>query len=342
MSAKKITVKEVAQHAGVSISTVSMVLNDKGRISHETIERVNRSIVKLGYVQNPVATALRSKQIKAIGLILQDMTHPYYMEVAAGLSDALEQAGYMLFISQTKNQLSQFEDYVRALVQQQVSGVVFQPIDNELEQTVATINASELTSLCIARSSLPVDMDLACPDNIYGAAKATEALIAQGHRQIAYIGGRSHSPTRAERLAGYCSTLMKYNLPFQPQWVLETDGSQASATLAVQNLLSHQPKITGLICHDSQTALGVAEGLQNVGRAIGQDIYIGQQVTLTVLDGGNGVHTVNSPLPSSTIFQLPARTIGEQVGERILQRIKNRDLPCQRLMLKPEMIVLHR
>ena len=333
MIPNKVTVTEVAQLAGVSISTVSMVLNGKGRISKSTTQKVNQAIEQLNYVPNHAASTLRGQQAKVIGLILRDMTHPFYMEVASGLSDAIEQAGYMLFISQTRGQPEQFKRCVMALQQQQVSGIVFSPMNSGQETSLALISNIGIASLCISRASLPMDIDLACPDNSMGTTIVTETLVSQGHRHIAYIGGHSSSLTRAERLAGYCSALMRCNLPFNPKWIIETDGSQQAAIVAIQQLLIQQPKITAILCHDTTTALGVAYGLKNVGRSIGQDIYIGQQVSLAILEYSTGIELIDSEF---ILLKHASLELGRQAGNRILQRIKQAELPAQRIMLKPE------
>ena len=332
MPPKKVTINEVAHYAGVSISTVSLVLSGKGRISEKTAKKVKQAIGELGYIPNQAASSLRGYQTRIIGLILRDMKIPFYMEATSGLSEVLEKAGYMLFISQAGDKIDQFHHCLRTLQQQQVSGIVFSPLHNHQEQALSLIKESGIASLCISRASFPLPMDLACSDNSYGAAEATGQLITRGHRQIAYIGGHSDSLTRAERLAGYCSTLMKYNLPFQPRWILETDGQQQGGYEAIKQLLHIQPKITGIIFHNMETALGAIYGLKKSGRSIGQDIYIGQQLSLVVLEDDTGIKLMDTDL---TVFKHSAEEIGRQAGERILQRIENPAIPSQRIMLKP-------
>ena len=108
MSSKKVTITEVAKHAGVSVTTVSMVLGNKGRISPDTIEKVNAAVEELGYIRNRAAANLRSNSSEIIGLILKDISDPYYAEVAAGLSEEIEQQGYMLFLAQSGDSQEKF------------------------------------------------------------------------------------------------------------------------------------------------------------------------------------------------------------------------------------------
>ena len=340
MVLKKSTVSQVAQLAGVSITTVSMVLNSKGRISKSTAKKVHHAMEQLDYVPNRAAAALRTRKSNVIGLILRDMTQPFYMSVAAGLSDEIEKAGYMLFISQTGGQYEAFENCVNAMQHQQVSAIVFSPHNSMTESrdersAVALLRSRGVTALCVSRASQPLDIDQACPDNSRGVSLVLEALVSNGHRLVAYVGGRGNSLTRAEYLAGYCTVLMKGNLPFHPEWIIETDGSRLAGELAVRKLLNIQPKITAIICQDTPTAIGVACGLKQAGRSIGPDSHIDQQITLAVLDCAPGIELLGTDFVG---LKQSAKEIGQQTGERILQRIKNEGLPAQRIMLMPQVV----
>lgn len=335
MTNKKVNIKDVAKKAGVSVTTVSMVLSDKGRISAETAEKVNHAVQQLGYIKNQSASNLRAQRSALIGLVLRDISDPYYAEVAAGLSEVLEEKGYMLFLAQSGSSQEKFEQCISTLKAQGVGGIVFCPI-----RDIGVPNIDKLTSLdtplvCVARAKVGQQVDFVGPDNMLSAKMATEYLIKQGHRQIAYVGGNSDSLSRAERLGGYCSTLMQFGLPFKPEWVIECDKSQTVAAEAVSQLISKNPKITAILCHYSSTAFGAVYGINRANRSVGKDNYIGQQIAVMGFDDVPEAELIQ---PSLTFVSTPVREIGREAGYRLISQIDNRDRSPQSVILTPELI----
>ena len=202
LSAKATKITDVAQRAGVSVTTVSMVLNGKGRISPATAERVQQAIKELDYVPNSAAANLRSQQSNLVGLILRDITDPFYTEVTAGVSEVLEQQGYLLFLTQCGHSPERLQQSIHSLSRQGVAGIIFNPVRGAAAKTLETLLDSELPVVCAARSYYRDDVDFIGPDNTHAAKQATTYLIEQGHRHIAYVGGRADSLTRAERIGG--------------------------------------------------------------------------------------------------------------------------------------------
>lgn len=335
MTNKKANIKDVAKRAGVSVTTVSMALSDKGRISPETIQKVNQAVQELGYIKNRTASNLRSKQSLLIGLILRDISDPYYAEIAAGLSEVLEEKGYMLFLTQSGTNQDKFDQCIETMVAQDVGGIVFCPIRDIGVPNVQKIQDLNLPIVCVARAKVGQQIDFVGPDNMQAAKIATEYLIQQGHRQIAYVGGQSDSLSRAERLGGYCSTLMQFGLPFKPEWVVECDKSQTAAAEAVNQLINKNPKITAILCHYSSTAFGAVYGVNRSNRSVGKDNYIGQQIAIIGFDDVPEAELIQ---PSLTFVSSPIRDIGRQAGHRLIHQINNKDSAPQSLILNPELI----
>ncbi len=336
MKDKKANIKDVAKHAGVSITTVSMVLGGKGRISPVTIAKVNASVKKLGYIKNRTASNLRSKKSELIGLILRDISDPYSSEVTAGLIESLEKKGYMLFLAQSGSSQAKFDQCIDTMISQGVSGIAFCPIRDVGITNVDRIKNLEVPAVCIGRAKVGQDIDFVGPDNMQAARIATEYLIQNGHRQIAYVGGSSDSLSRAERLGGYYSTLIQYGLPYRHEWVVECDKSQISASEAISELISQHPKITAVLCHYSSTAFGAIHGVAHSNRSVGKDNYIGQQIAII---GFDDVPETELTQPSLTFVSSPARDIGRQAGFRLINLIDNgNDNVPQSLILTPELI----
>ncbi len=227
---------------------------------------------------NSAAANLRSQQSNLVGLILRDITDPFYTEVTAGVSEVLEQQGYLLFLTQcglARSGCSRASSPCRA----RGGGHHLQP---GARRRPTAGESARLGAAAGVRRPLYYrdDVDFIGPDNTHAAQQATTYLIEQGHRHIAYVGGRADSLTRAERIGGYCASLLQYGLPFKPEWVLECERTQRSAADTIAQLLHRHPKVTAVLCHYPEVALGAIYGVEASGRSVGKDNYVGQQVAL--------------------------------------------------------------
>ncbi|WP_261108401.1 Mal regulon transcriptional regulator MalI [Serratia liquefaciens] len=338
MTIKKITITDVAQQAGVSVTTVSLVLSGKGRISSTTVTRVNQAIESLGYVRNRQAATLRGGESGVIGLILRDICEPFYAEMTAGLSEVLEEHGKVLFLTQSGRDGKGLMSCFDTLLEHGVDGMVLAGGVRMAEGLKEKAAEQGVPLVCAARSNGLDGVDVVRPDNMQAAKLATEFLIKRGHSQIAYLGGQSSSLTRAERLGGFCATLVQYGLPFRTEWIVECDCQQRAAAEAAENLLRQYPNISALVCHKASVALGAYFGIVRSGRSIGSegvDTYYGQQVALI---GFGDVPEAELTEPPLTLVSSSAREVGRSAASRLLQRIADTGLPPQNVILPPMLI----
>lgn len=335
---KKITITDVAQHAAVSVSTVSLVLSGKGRISSATVARVHQAIEQLGYVRNRQAATLRGAASGVIGLILRDIGDPFYAEMTAGLSEALEAQGKVLFLTQSGRDGAGLMRCFDTLLTHGVDGLVLAGGARAADDLQAQAAEQGVPLVCAARSGGVAEVDVVRPDNMQAAQIATEFLIKRGHRQIAYLGGRSDSLTRAERLGGFCATLVQYGLPFRSEWIIECESQQQAAALAAENLLRQHPNISAMVCDKAAVALGAYFGIIRSGRGIGSDgidSFLSQQVAL--IGFGDAPEAALSE-PPLTLVSTSAREVGRSAAARLLQRIESPELPPQDVILAAKLI----
>ena len=319
--AKKTTIHDVALAAGVSVSTVSLVLSGKGRISSATGERVNAAIEQLGFVRNRQASALRGGQSGVIGLIVRDLSAPFYAELTAGLTEALEAQGRMVFLLHGGQDGEQLSQRFAMLLNQGVDGVVIAGAAGNSDALRERAEEKGIPVVFASRASYLEEVDTVRPDNMQAAQLLTEHLIRLGHQRIAWLGGQSSSLTRAERVGGYCATLLKFGLPFHSDWVLECASSQKQAAEAITALLRHNPTISAVVCYNETIAMGAWFGLMKAGRQsgeIGVDRYFEPQISLAAF-----ADVAENALDDLPIIwaSTPAREIGYTLAERILQRI---------------------
>lgn len=202
-----------------------------------------------------------------IGLILRDICEPFYAEMTAGLSEALEAHDKLLFLTQSGRDGQGLQRAFDALLAQGVDGIVLAGGIRAAAGLKEKAAEQGVPLVCVARSSGLDGVDVVRPDNMQAAKLATEFLIKRGHSQIAYLGGQSDSLTRAERLGGFCATLVQYGLPFRSEWIVECDCRQREAAEAAEQLLRHYPNITAIVCHKASVALGAYFGLSAAAAA---------------------------------------------------------------------------
>ena len=335
----KITINDVAAAAGVSVTTVSLVLSGKGRISAATMARVNEAIEQLGFVRNRSATMLRGGESGVIGLIVRDLSQPFYAEMTAGLSEALEKQGKLLFLTQSGAQGQHLHRCFESLVAQGVDGVVLGGGADKASQIVTRAREVNMALVCAARASSLEEVDAIRPDNAQAARLATEYLIRQGHQRIAWLGGHSASLTRAERLGGYCATLLQYGLPFRPEWIIECGNTQKEAADAAVQLFQHHLRLTAVLAYNATTALGCYFGLLRTGRTFARgavDSYYDQQLALMGFGDEPQAELTDPPL---TFVTSSAREIGRVAAERILQRIAQPDAARQNVIMPPQLVI---
>lgn len=335
--AKKVTINDVAHAAGVSVATVSLVLSGKGRISTATGERVSQAIEHLGFVRNRQAASLRGGQTGVIGLIVGDLCAPFYAELAAGLIEALESQGKMVFLTQGGKKGEHMLQRFDTLVSQGVDGVV---IAGSVDQGIELRDKADESGVPLvfaSRASYLDDVDLIRPDNMQAAQMITEHLIRRGHQRIAWLGGLSASLTRAERVGGYCSTLLKFGLPFHSEWVVECETSQKQASQALTQLLRHNPTITAVVCYNNVVAMGAWLGLMRAGWQSGDHAvdYYDKRIALAAFADVPEKDLDDAPM--SWVIT-PAREMGKSVAERMLQRIEDRQSTARNQIMPPRLV----
>lgn len=334
MSMKKTTINDVAALAGVSVTTVSMVLSGKGRISSVTAERVSEAIEQLGYVPNRSATMLRGGGSSVIGVVVRDICTPFYAELIAGLSETLEPQGKLLVLAQSGQQGQLLMRCFDMLVAQGVEGIVLAGGVEDAGELIMRAQELGIALICASRASTLEDLDAIRPDNMQAAKMATEYLIKRGHRAIAWLGGTTRSLTRAERVGGYCSTLLQHGLPLRSEWVIECAEQQREAAERAQMLIHHHPAITAVLCHNAAVAIGCYFGLQRGGRSIGPQGN-GQPVALVGFGDAPEAEVTDPPL---TFITSSAREIGRNAAIRLLRRIQDPLEPVQNVIMPARLV----
>ncbi len=335
---KKITISDVALAAGVSVSTVSLVLSGKGRISEATGIRVNEAIEQLGFVRNRQAASLRGAQSGVVGLIVRDLTNPFYAELTAGLTETLEQQGRLVFLTQSGTRGQHLMRCFDTLVAQGVDGIVVAGAAAQCAGLLELARQRGVLLVFASRASYLEEADIVRPDNMQAAQMLTEHLILRGHQRIAWLGGIGSSLTRAERVGGFCATLIRYGLPFHSEWIVECESGQRQAAHVMVELLHQNPRISAVVCHNPIIAAGAWFGLMRAGRQSGNEgmeSYYEQRVALGAFAEVPEAALDDLPV---TWVTTPAREVGREAGERLLQRVQDTELLPRSQILTPRLV----
>src|SRR4051812_10141178 len=204
MSARRPTMKDVAGVAGVSLSTVSRVVNGSPPVAPELAVKVQRAIELLGYRHNHSAGTLRraNGQSSSIGLIFEDVANPFFAAIHRGVEDVARARSVVTFAGSADEDPARERELTEAVLARRVDGLVIVPTPSDHSYLLRDV-AAGIALVFVDRPPQSVDADCVLSDNRGGAARATAHLIAHGHRRIAYIGPRPELFTSVERLAGY-------------------------------------------------------------------------------------------------------------------------------------------
>ena len=217
---------DIAGDARVSRATVSLVLRNVPVVAEETRQRVLGSMRRLGYVYHRAAASLRTQRTHAIGLIVTDITNPFYAEIIVAIEDKLGNAGYVTLLGNTSETVSKQERLIATMQEYPADGLLLCPAMDRSETFAEWIQNCRIPRVLFVRSVSGVDCDYVGVDNVLGAQTAVEHLVKLGHRQIAFIGGASEVSSRKERVTGYENALLAK--PVSPRSRAHADQSTES------------------------------------------------------------------------------------------------------------------
>jgi DNA-binding LacI/PurR family transcriptional regulator len=309
------SLKTVAGLAGVSIATVSRVLNGDPVVKDETRLQVQKAIRTSGYQPNRVAQRLRSASAsnKLIGLLIPDIQNPFYVDVVRGIEECAYQNGSVVVIGNFSQDPAREKLYIDMLKAEFADGFIVAP-HHERDPYVEQLIGERHAVVCIDRGLAHLNTDLVKSDNEQGAFRAIEHLIQSGHRRIAHITGNPSIPTTTERLAGYYAALRKYGIPADDSIIRSRYSDfQSGVDLAAELLdLPHRP--TAIFTANNLLTLGSLETIHKRGLKIPEDIAI---------VGFDDMYWAPSLNPPLTAVRQHGFEIGKRAMELLYQRIKD-------------------
>jgi DNA-binding LacI/PurR family transcriptional regulator len=328
-TAKRVTIKDVAQAAGVSVTTVSNVLNDRTEAMTETtLHRIQETIHVLGYRPSNVARSLVTRQTATIGVIVAEIDTPLFLQALNVIEPIARNANHNILLCTTASNLSDERQVVDLLLEKRVDGIIFLSTSVYLDQNYPVSLPSDAPPMVIINRTMPYEarFDQISFDNTNGIIRAVEHLVQLGHRHIAHLLGPRGRNSSEERLRGYRLGLEQHGLEYCEACVRLADYEQPQATWeqATLELLKLSPRPTAIIGANDIVAATAMRTVQRAGLRVPQDISIigvDNQPFCTYLN------------PALTTIQLPILEAGKRAIEILLARIAGTRTMTEHLIL---------
>jgi len=266
------TIVDVAGRARVSPATVSRVLTGSSHAVHaETRRRVLAATRALGYLPNMAARSLLTRQTSAIGILVPDVSNPYYAVILRGIEDTASRTGHAIILCNTDRRHDKQQTYLRTLLERRVDGLIVAGGTFRRED-LAPFSWRLPPIVVIGRHNVPLPSVRV--DNVEAAAAATRHLIALGHRRIACLAGPRNSLTAADRLRGYRKAIREAGLAPRADYVAEAEFTLDGGRVGAGRLFELDLPPTAVVASSDQMAIGIIRALHEMGRAVPQDISI--------------------------------------------------------------------
>lgn len=324
---KRVTLKDVAIEAGVSIKTVSRVVNGESTVNDTTATRVAGVAKRLGYRPNELARSLRGQRSHTIGLVIADVSNPFMATCAQAIEEVAQEHGHALILCDSHADLRSEDAYIGLLTQRQVDGLLLVPARGHSAH-LETERQAGLPVVAFDRPAEGVQTDTVLVENRVGAREATEHLIQHGHERIAFVGDVRHLYTAQKRLEGYKEALIAANL--KPLHSLGAHSIELGEQATKEFLEAPNPP-TALFAANILTTLGALRAIEDLRLRIPED------VALIGFDDFELAHVLR---PRFTLVRQPAAELGRRAAEMLFERLDGRDRPePRRLVLPTELVV---
>ena len=271
------SIKEVARQAGVSIGTVSNVLNHPHLVASATRQRVLDAITQLGYVRNDSARQLRAGHSRIIAIVVLDVANPFFTDVVRGAEDAAEELGSVVMVCNSGDSVGRERRHLDLLEEQRVQGVLITPVDDSQDSRLGQFLRRGTPVVFVDRESSHGDRCSVAVDDVLGGRLAGEHLVGHGHRRIAFVGGPSRTRQVGDRCAGFSAALAeRVDAPAEPVVVTTPALTVAAGRRAGQQIadLSPQRRPTAVFCANDLLALGVLQEMTLRGIGVPTEIAI--------------------------------------------------------------------
>ncbi|HWU00605.1 MAG TPA: LacI family DNA-binding transcriptional regulator [Terriglobales bacterium] len=328
--AGRVTLADVAEHAGVSRSTASLVVRNSNLIPEATHEKVRSSMQALGYIYNQGAANLRKQKSATLGIVLADMTNPFYATLALGMEQICHEQGYVTVFANSGEDSARQRLIIERLVEHNVAGVLLCSADNRAGRDLDILRSAATPVVEIMRRVEGGTETYIGPDNIKGMGLVVDHLAALRRKRIAFLGGPVGKSSSKERLQGFTAAMRRNKIPVDQKLVLSLEINRRSAMEATLDLLKQQPAIDAIVCYNDVIALGALLALQRLDLKAGHDLS---------LVGFDDIPEASLWTPSLTTVAIDPLRIGRLAATELLRRVAEPGMPAKQIIIEPQLII---
>lgn len=308
-----VTIEDVAQEAGVSVATVSRVINRTNPVSPQSEEKVNLAIAKLNYRPNVWGRRLRRQESRMILIFVPYISNPFYASIVSGIEDTVRKEGYGTMLCITNGDKAREQDFLKQLYDGQADGAVILCVDKN-DKDIKRL-ASEVPIVQCCEYCLNEDISHVSVDN-FAAANQMVEFLGQMHKRIGFVGSVNQFISSEDRQKGYEAGLKSLGLPARPQYITyaDEDYSFNSGVRAGMELLTLKERPTAIFCISDVLALGVVRAARNLGLEIARDISV---------TGFDDVEYATMLSPMLTTVSQPRYSLGKTSAQMLLKQIES-------------------
>jgi DNA-binding LacI/PurR family transcriptional regulator len=324
-----VTIKDVAREAGVSIATVSRVLNDSSGVTSKLVEKVQAAITTTGYQFNAVARALKVKKSRSIGLIIPDIENPFFPALVRGIEDTARKYDYSIILCNSDGYAEEEKKYIRFLHSKQVDGVIFTGGIGS-DENLSLLAKLKIPVVNLDRQSKKINMSSVVADNYYGATLAVEHLVNQGAKNIVFLGGPPRLSVAMERFEGYRDVLRKHDFKIADELILNGEFTFDSGYQNMLLLLKEQKKFDAVFAANDMIAFGVIECLVEHNIKVPEDVIVA---------GYDDIRMAAWYKPSLTTVRQPVYQMGQEAVKILMELMSDSEAGVKERKFRPELVV---
>ena len=323
------TIKHVAARAGVSFTTVSHVLNGTRRVSDSARERVERAVAEMGYSPSAVARALKMSETGIIGVLVPNITNPFFAELTRGIEDCCRRTDYSVFLCNSDDDPVRQSRYLQTLLERRVDGLLLAAAAGEASALASRLAAARVPTVVVDRHIPGLTADLVRVDHEAGARLAVEHLLSLGHRAIACLSGPSEFAVSRARVAGWRDAMAQAQIAVDPGWLKEGDFSAQAGHALTRELLAQGDGVTAIFASNDLLAIGALRAAAELGIAVPS--------MLSVI-GFDGIDLGAYSYPALTTVGHPIRAMGETAAGVLIERVAGAPAGCREVVLPAQLL----
>jgi LacI family transcriptional regulator len=323
------TIVDVARRAGVSVSTVSHVVNATRRVNPDTALLVREAIAAVGFRPNALARSLKRASTDSVGIVMSVISNPYFADIVCAIESECARLGLMVFLCDSQDDPDQEIKVIEALHRRRVDGVILAPSPDPERRAAYYLKDNNIPFVIVDRV-MAGDFDQVGIRNKSAMQQLVAHLISHGHRRIGFVAGQSGFSTARERAEGYRAALKAAGLPFDESLFVAGSANTRAAAASVRGFFELANPPTALATGNNMTTIGAMHALRDLGLRVPHDV---------ALAGFDDFEWADYFEPRLTVIAQPCEAIGREAASLLVERIKRIDGPRRKIRLAAKLVL---